>query len=124
MCSTSESSDEWALSPLVDGITYAAAPANPSCWGPATAARSTATRQPSRPTNSTTSGCSHRTSRSSRVAPARYSSLLSSLARGVARLTMSVMPTRSAASTRHGSLGRVISPLAVAAFQNRLDGPA
>ena len=69
-------------------------------------------------------GRSQSTSRSTRAAPVRYSSRLSSSARAVARLTRSVMPTPWCASAWRGSRSRVTRPAASAAGQNRLPGRA
>ena len=56
MCPTSWAMVVAALSPLVDGMTYAGAPPNDSGCSPARARRSTAARHPARPTNSTRAG--------------------------------------------------------------------
>ena len=63
-----------ALRPLVDGRTYAGRPPTARGCQPGWACRSTAARQPARPTKQMASGCSHAHRRSSRARPARYSS--------------------------------------------------
>ena len=65
--STSTASGVAALRPLVDGITYAGRPPTSRGCQPGWAWRSTAARQPARPTKQTAAGRSHAHSRSSRA---------------------------------------------------------